>query len=114
MLVGERAALGGIGGVLSNVVLVNEIKTFRSLGVVHDGVMLALQQGAGLGDVLVQAGRLGDLHALVKLGPSLRVLEILVWSLEVQAEVKRLFLVALLQPFKRPVCLLYTSDAADE
>ena len=103
MLVGERAALGGIGGALSQVVLVNEVKTFRSLVVVHDGVMLALEQRAGFGDVLVQAGRLGNLHALVQLGPALGVLEILVWPLEVQAQVKRFFGVALLEPLERPV-----------
>ena len=65
--------------------------------------MFALEEGAGLGDVFVQAGRLGNLDALVQLGPALGVLKIFVRPLEVQAQVERLGLVALLEPLERPV-----------
>ena len=51
----------------------------------------------------MQAGRLGDFHALMKLGPALGVFEILVRPLEVQAQVKRFFGVALLEPLKCPI-----------
>ena len=103
VLVGERAALGGIGGALGHEVLVNEVKTFWPLVVVHDRVMFTLEQRAGLGDVFVQAGRLGNLDALVQLGPALGVLEIFVRPLEVQTQVKRFFGVALLEPLERPI-----------
>ena len=57
MLVGERAALGRVVGLLADEVFVHEIKTLRSFLVVHNGVMFALEQRAGLGDIFVQADR---------------------------------------------------------
>jgi hypothetical protein len=103
MLVGKRTTLSRVVSLFADVVFVYEVKTFRPFLVVHDGEMFALEQGTGLGDVLVQAGWLGELDALVQLGPSLWVLELLVRPLEVQAQVKRFFGVALLEPLERPV-----------
>ena len=98
MLVGERTTLSRVVGLFSNEVLVHEVKTFRPFLVVHDGEMFALEQGTGLGDFLMQAGWLGDLDALVQLGPALGIIKIFVWPLEVQAQVERLGFVSLLEP----------------
>jgi len=80
-------------------VLVDLVIGLGRLGVVNGGIMESLQVWAFGVDVFVKTFWLGKFNVLVQVIPSWRVLEGFVRALEVQAQVKRLALLAVAQPF---------------
>ena len=65
--------------------------------------MHSLEPWTGFIDILVQAVWLGYLASGVQFGPALRIFEGLMGTLEVQAQVKRLVLVAPFEPLERTI-----------